>query len=299
MASTDKTIDDWLKELELFHEPEHQAYRWEHVDVSTGDSVPGALLIHGFPGTPMETRALGAHLHAHGWAVHAPLLPGFGPEIRTLFERDYQEWIAEARTALGDLQAHYHPTLLIGHSMGGAIALNVAAHLNPEGVVLLAPFWRLPFSSPWIRILSPILRLFIRRTRPFRTLDLTNADIQSDMETYLPDLDLDDPEVRRRIRNFTVPTRLFEQLESLGREAYEAAHRMIGPTLILQGTDDELVAPKLTRTMLARIPGPVEYHEVDAEHNLLVADAPAWGRITATIQTFANRLTGSAERSEG
>lgn len=299
MAADGKTINDWLEELDLFHEPEHQAYSWELPGTGFSEnSTPGALVIHGFPGTPMETRALSAHLHAHGWAVRAPLLPGFGPEIRTLFERDYTEWTTEVRTALGELQAHHHPTLLIGHSMGGAIALTVAAHLNPDGVVLLAPFWRLPFSSPWIRMLSPILRLFIRRTRPFRTLDLTNEDMQADVEAYLPDVDLEDPEVRRQIRNFTVPTRVFEQLESLGQAAYEAARQITGPTLILQGTDDELVDRKLTRKILDRVPGPVEYHEVDAEHNLLVTEAPAWERIKATVLTFANRLLGSAERSK-
>lgn len=295
MASDTATIDAWLEDLDLFHEPEHQAYTWEHPDTGAGaNRAPAALIIHGFPGTPMETRALGKHLFDHGWSVRAPLLPGFGPEIHTLFERHYEEWILNVQTALRELQAHHSPTLLIGHSMGGAIALNAAAHLNPEGIVLLAPFWRLPFSSPWLRILSPILRLFIRRTRPFRTLDLSQSEMQEDMDAYLPDVDLDDPEVRQQIRDITVPTRLFEQLESLGKEAYQAASRIACPTLIVQGIHDELVDRTLTRKILAQIRGPIEYHEVNAEHNLLMTEAPAWNQVRSHVLTFANRCLDSA-----
>jgi esterase/lipase len=291
-------MDEWLQDLDLFDKPEHQAYAWEHPRTDTDAQIrPGALLIHGFPGTPMETRALGAHLHGHGWSVRAPLLPGFGPEIGTLFERDYEAWIAEAETTLRELQAQHNPTLIIGHSMGGAIALNVAARLKPEGLVLLAPFWRLPFNSPLVRALSPILRVFIRRTRPFRSLDLTSSEMQADMEAYLPDVDLDDPEVRQRIRNITVPTRVFEQLEALGNEAYDAAERVTTPTLILQGIEDELVNRTLTRKILTKISGPVEYHEIHAEHNLLMDEAPGWNRVKAHVQTFASRLLEPAERN--
>lgn len=296
-ANTSKS-NVWLQDLDLFRGPEHQGYSWENHrnDDLPGNNRPAVLMVHGFPGTPMETRTLGGHLHTHGWAVRAPLLPGFGSEISTLFERNYEEWVLEAQTALRELQRHHSPTLIIGHSMGGAIALIVAARLKPEGLVLLAPFWRLPFHSPWLRILSPILRLFIRRMRPFRTLNLNNSEIRTDIEEYLPDLDLDDPEVRQQIQNVTVPTRLFEQLESLGKEAYEAARLVTTPTLILQGLDDELVSRALTRKILARISGPVEYHELNAEHNLLVEDAPSWKRIKTHVRAFANRLVDSAER---
>ena len=299
MATKSSNADAWLQELDLFHEPEHQAYLWEHAETDPAqDTHPAALLIHGFPGTPMETRPLGTHLHARGWSVSAPLLPGFGPEIDTLFERDHEEWIAEAQTALRQLQAHHDPVLVIGHSMGGAIALTVAANHKPHGVALLAPFWRLPFSSPWLRLLSPILRLFIRRTRPFQTLDLSSSEMQDDIDAYLPDVDLDDPEVREQIRNFTVPTRLFEQLERLGTKAYEAASRINAPTLIVQGIEDELVSRSLTRKLMTRISGPVEYCEIHAEHNLLMTEAPGWHRVKTHVQAFANRLNDRAERND-
>lgn len=35
----------------LFEQPEHRPFLWE-------DGLPGALLVHGFPGTPVEVRSL-------------------------------------------------------------------------------------------------------------------------------------------------------------------------------------------------------------------------------------------------
>ena len=47
---------------EAFEAPEHQSYLWP-------GGQPAALLLHGFPGTPAGTRALGQVPHAAGWSV--------------------------------------------------------------------------------------------------------------------------------------------------------------------------------------------------------------------------------------
>ena len=67
--------------IKPFQGDEHQPFHWN-------GGQPAALLVHGFPGTPAEMRPLGTALHQAGWTVYGPLLPGFGPDIVTLFERD-------------------------------------------------------------------------------------------------------------------------------------------------------------------------------------------------------------------
>src|SRR4030095_8905948 len=47
------------------------------------DGRNGLLLLHGFGDTPQTLQYLAAHVHAQGWGVRVPLLPGHG---RTLDE---------------------------------------------------------------------------------------------------------------------------------------------------------------------------------------------------------------------
>ena len=121
-----------LDQLSLFEGDEHRPFLWEA-------GKPAALLVHGFLGTPAEFRPLAGELLQAGWTVEGLLLPGFGAQIDSLFERRYAEWIEAASAALAELQRKHKPVLLVGFSMGGAVALNVAAERRPSGLVLLAP----------------------------------------------------------------------------------------------------------------------------------------------------------------
>ena len=84
-----------IASLGLFAGNEHQPFMWE-------GGQPAALLIHGFLGTPAEMRPLAHELHRAGWTVQGLLLPGFGEQLHTLFDRRYQEWLEEVRSAVGE-----------------------------------------------------------------------------------------------------------------------------------------------------------------------------------------------------
>ena len=61
----------------------------------------GALLIHGFMGSPKELRPIGEHLAEAGINVHGILLPGFGTGISRLATVRRTEWLEAARPGLG------------------------------------------------------------------------------------------------------------------------------------------------------------------------------------------------------
>jgi len=71
--------------VKYFEKPEHQAF-------SLPGGSPAALRVHGFPGSPAETRHLGLALQNAGLTVESILLPGFGEQIDTLFERSSTDW---------------------------------------------------------------------------------------------------------------------------------------------------------------------------------------------------------------
>src|SRR5687768_10527242 len=84
-----------------------------------------ALLIHGFMGTPKEMRPLGQVLADAGMTAHGILLPGFGDAVGSLGETKRTAWVEAANAAWDGLTARYARTVLIGFSMGGAVALHV------------------------------------------------------------------------------------------------------------------------------------------------------------------------------
>ncbi len=272
-----------VKLAHAFDQPEHQPFLW-------AGGAQAALLIHGFPGTPAELRPLAESLHRAGWTVQGMLLPGFGPQIESLFTRTQRDWADAVAEAAAALRQRYSPLVLIGHSMGGALALAEAARMPVDGLVLLAPFWRL--GSRMQRLLWPLLKRLIPELRPFAWLkiDFNDARTRRDIGNFLPGVDLDDPATQQAIRELRIPMRIVDQVRTVGNEAWRRAPRVDGPLLVIQGTRDEVVRVEHTRQLLQRLPGPLHYVEVDAGHDLLNPQQAAWSQIEGAVLEFLSAL---------
>jgi carboxylesterase len=88
----------------------------------------GVVVVHGFTANPIGTRPLGLRLAAAGYSVEVPLLPGHGTSARDLARTRYRDWRATVENAVATLSRGCDRVVVIGHSMGGSIALDVAAH---------------------------------------------------------------------------------------------------------------------------------------------------------------------------
>lgn len=268
---------------QVFQSPEHQSFHLE-------GGQPAALLLHGFPGTPAETRPLAEALHRAGWTVHGLLLPGFGPELETLGQRRHDDWVAATVQATGALQQRHHrPILLAGFSMGAAVAMLAAAYRRPQGLALLAPF---AGQMGGIATALPVMRRLMPTIRPFRLFrpDFENPGVRSGMANFLPGLDLDDPRVQQDIHNLAIPTSILDEVRLVGQAAWRAAPAVTTPTLLVQGANDMVVRPSSTLKLAARLAGPVQYLEAPAAHDLLDGDKPAWPAIEAAVLAFAREL---------
>jgi carboxylesterase len=102
-----------------------------------GGSV-GCLCLHGFTASPAEVRWLAQHLAAAGHTVYAPRLPGHGCDPRHLARCTWQDWYTAALDAYHLLRAQCDQVVAVGHSMGGMLALLLAANVPLEGVAALA-----------------------------------------------------------------------------------------------------------------------------------------------------------------
>jgi carboxylesterase len=252
-----------------------------------GTNGAAAVLIHGFPGTPAEMRDLAKLLHAEGWTAHAPLLPGFGPDIASMGERGIDDWRATVNTAIAAMRRDHNRLLLIGHSMGGALAIEAAAKHAPDALLALCPFWT--FDSPlWAAL--PALTLIFRQVQPFRLfkLDFTNPEMRAGMREFMPTADLDDPAVQAQIVQFAIPTRIFMQIRAAGTAGYAAAERVTAPALVIQGDADKLVKPARTRQVAARLHARLEI--VPGEHNLPIGTARSWDHVAKHVRAFASTI---------
>jgi esterase/lipase len=99
------------------------------------------LLVHGSTALPQEFDALAARLMSEGLACRILRLPGDEVTWHALVRSAWSDWLAALRAATWETARRFSSVVLIGHSLGAALALPVAADgtLPLAGVVALCP----------------------------------------------------------------------------------------------------------------------------------------------------------------
>lgn len=101
----------------------------------------GVLLSHGFTGSPVSMRPWGQHLAEQGFTVRVPLLPGHGTRWQDLNRTRWPDWYAALDRSLDELIERCDRVVVCGLSMGGALALRLAALRSDDvdAVVVVNP----------------------------------------------------------------------------------------------------------------------------------------------------------------
>ena len=97
------------------------------------------LFIHGLSATPYDLWPLAEYLSGQGIAVYAPLLTGHGTTVWEFGKTGWRDWAGQPEAMFAELKTRYKKVYIVGFSMGGDIAIHIAANDAPAGVVLLAP----------------------------------------------------------------------------------------------------------------------------------------------------------------
>lgn len=130
-----------------------------------GASGPAVLCLHGLTGTPFEVRPPAEALVDRGFACVGPLLPGHGTYPDDLIGVPHQAWLDAAFGAWDELARSHARVYVLGLSMGGLLALALAARRPvPGSVVIAAPL----ALRPWVRLAVALLR-GARRSLPKTT----------------------------------------------------------------------------------------------------------------------------------
>lgn len=216
----------------------------------------GALLCHGFTGTPQSMRPWAEHLAAAGLTVALPRLPGHGTSPAEANLTTWEDWYSEVDRAFAGLRERCDDVFVMGLSMGGGLAIRLAEEHGDEvaGLVLVNPSI---VGKPRERFLPPLLRWVLP----------TAQGIASDIKK---------PGVTELAYD-RVPVRAAYQLTRLWVTAHNDLDRVTAPILVFRSTEDHVVAPDNCRLLLEKVSS-TDVREIVLEDSYHVAtldnDAP-------------------------
>jgi len=95
------------------------------------------MILHGFGGGVHEVEPLANYLTGLGYEVVCPVLKGHSTTRKEMRKATCKEWIASAEEVLLSMKETGGEILLIGFSMGGLIAFNLALRHNVRGIVTI------------------------------------------------------------------------------------------------------------------------------------------------------------------
>jgi carboxylesterase len=183
----------------------------------------GVLLSHGFTGTASGMKPLGEYLHqTEGWTVLGPRLKGHGETPEAMALTTAEDWIRSVETGLETLQKTCSTVFVVGLSMGGCLALYLAA-MHPHIVKAIVPINAcLYFDSPELSALA------FQLGAP-KTIVGLGSDIK-------------DPKIKE-IVYAQVPVPAIRQIYGLMGVTRDLLPRVKCPTLIMVSPEDHVVPP--------------------------------------------------------
>lgn len=198
------------------------------------EGSPGVLLLHGFGDTPQTLALLARRLHKSGFSLYAPLLPGHGRNMDAFGKSRAADWISAARDALADMRRRHKSVSVVGLSMGGALAVLVAAELDDiPALILIAPYLGMP-----------------------RALRLA-ASVHWAWERFMGEVNSRDPrsirdpiEREKNLAYGAITGRALFELSRVVKLARNSLSRVKAPTLIIQSREDPRCAPEFAEFAL-------------------------------------------------
>lgn len=243
------------------------------------DGPGGVLLLHGFMSSPTDFGELPERLRDDGYEVRVPRLPGHGTspgDLAKITESDLRE---HAHAVCADLAARHRRVSVVGFSMGGALALDLADDFELHRLVLVNPYLGRLADRPW---------------SPFSTDELVVFFAPALHAVIRPEsmLDVARPEGRHgHLMYRTVPLAAVRQLQVLAENLDFDRPVPTAPVLLLRSEDDGVVQPGPMDDLVERLDAAgvrVEQQSYDHSRHLLLRDYDADDAVAAVRSFLAS-----------
>ncbi|MEI6805822.1 MAG: alpha/beta fold hydrolase [Myxococcaceae bacterium] len=175
------------------------------------------LLLHGFTGHPSDVEPLKKAFEAQGFVCDVPLLPGHGTKPKDLNSIKMADWI--------DCAQSYDSDMIVGLSMGGLLAILLAAQKPKSKLILLSPAFAL----------QPLARLGILLARSGLTRFIETLPKPAGS-------DIADPAARARSQAYQeVPLKGLIEFDRVRQQALLALPKVTCPVFSFFGARDHTV----------------------------------------------------------
>ena len=216
------------------------------------NAATGVLLSHGFTGSPVSVMAWARHLSDQGYAVSLPLLPGHGTTWQELARTPWELWYDAYDRAYQQLGERTDRVFAAGLSMGGTLALRLAAHRPVAGVAVVNP--GLTIDDPRARY-AGLLKYF-----------------QKSVPAIANNIKLEGQDEGAYLRT---PVGGVHQLMRLFRDTTTVLPRITAPVLTFRSTVDQVV-PESSMDVLRRYLGSgLEVVSLDNSYHVATMDHDA------------------------
>ncbi len=194
----------------------------------------GVLILHGFTSHVSCVSDLRFPVAEMDLPYRVPVLRGHGGEWKDLKGVKALDWYEDAENAMLDLLTECRKVIVVGLSMGGLVALDLAARHRKTvaGVITIAA--ALKFQDP-LAFVSPVLSKIIPSWPS---------------PTAFHDKALD----KQRNRNYPkFPTAAFAQLYGYSKDVENRLSFVSAKALIIQSRKDQIVKPAAAQIILGKI----------------------------------------------
>jgi carboxylesterase len=190
-------------------------------------------MLHGFTGYTRHMRFLAETLHEKGLTVSVPRLPGHGTNGSDFRRSGWRDWLGAATESYIDLTAEGRSVMVCGFSMGGALAVHLAAHFPVHRLALLAP------ALYTVNRMVPLSPLLHRIVKPYPVREPELRD------------DPDDQYLAEQYWNWRWPEQT-ASLYRLMRNARALLPRITAPVLTVVSRGDRAVPLKVADLVTSR-----------------------------------------------
>ena len=253
----------------LLRQTTHHTFVNPHLD---GDSFfweggeIGVLLLHGLTATTAEVRLLAEELHAQGYTIVAPLLPGHGTVPEDLNKVTWQDWAWTCEMSYQLLATHCEQVFVGGESTGGVLALYLATqHPDIAGVLAYAPAIKLKAKLP------DRLKLYMAAN----FMEFVPKE-GSGYNPYWQGYDV-------------LPLKGAMELVRLGKEVTQNLSKITQPVLVVQGRHDDTVADGAGKHVLDGVKSAIKEHYWMEESGHIIILEDERDAITALTLKFMER----------